>query len=98
MWAEQATVNANRVDITSNHANVGVVYLLESTSDWSAISYAGNIGSLYIFGGEVNIRNSKLMNNTQPSIQHPLLKEGGNITAVQCEELPWQLLVDKRPC
>ena len=86
IWAEQATVNANRVNITSNRANVGAVYLLESTSDWSAISYTDNIGSLYIFGGEVNIRNnSKLMNNTQPSIQHPLLKEGGTITAVQCE-------------
>ena len=85
-WAEQAKLNAIRVTITENHANVGVVYLLESTSDWSAISYTDNTGSLYVFGGAINIRNnSKLMNNIQPSIRHPLLKEGGTITAVQCE-------------
>ena len=86
IWAEQTTINANGVNITSNHANVGAVYLLESTSDWSAILYTDNTGSLYVFGCEINIRNSsKLMNNTQPSHGHPLLKEGGAITAVQCE-------------
>ena len=86
IWAEQAKLNATTVNITDNYANVGVVYLLESTSEWSAISYTDNIGSLYVFGGTINIRNnSKLMNNTQPSIRHPLLKEGGTITAVQCE-------------
>ena len=86
IWAEQAKINATTVNITGNYANVGIVYLLESTSDWSAISYTDNTGSLYVFGGTINIRNnSKLMNNTQPSIRHPLLKEGGTITAVQCE-------------
>ena len=86
IWAEQAKLNAIRVTITGNHANIGVVYLLESTSDWSAILYTDNIGSLYVCGGAINIRNnSKLINNIQPSMRHPVLKEGGTITAFQCE-------------
>ena len=47
--------------------------------------YSDNVGSLYSFGGAVNIRNSSnLINNTQPKGSHPPLKEG-TITAIQSE-------------
>ena len=72
--------------ITSNYANVGVVYVLESNTDWSSIMYSKNVGSLYAFGGAVTIRNNSiLVQNIQPRYMHHLLKEGGTITAVQSE-------------
>ena len=86
MWAEQTTVNTDGVNIMFNYANMGVVYLLESNSDWSGIWYSDNIGSLYALGGAITIENnSNFINNTQPISRHPLLKEGGAITAIQNE-------------
>ena len=84
--AEQANINADRVNITYNRANVGVLYLLESNSDWSGILYSDNIGSLHAIGGEVTTRNNNtFINITQPNYGTASQKEGGAITAIHSE-------------
>ena len=85
IWAEQVTINASNINITHNSANVGVVFLLESNSDWSSIRYSGNVGTLYALGGTITLTNGNVADNVQPNDRHPLLKEGGTITAIQCE-------------
>ena len=84
MWAEQVTINADRVNFTCNHANLGVVYVIESISDWARFLYSDNIGSLFAFGGTINIKNSHFNNNVQPNYS-TLQKRGGAITVIQSE-------------
>ena len=86
MWAGQTTIIADIINISCNYANFGIVYLLESNSDWSGIWYSNNVGSLYAFGGTVTVRKKSFFtNNTQPNSRHRQTKEGGAITVIHGE-------------
>ena len=45
MWVEKATLNSHAANVTGNHANFGVVYLLGSTTLWLGIKLSDSLGS-----------------------------------------------------